>query len=347
MDVAGLSVFAAVARAGGITRAARALHTVQSNVTQRIRLLEGELGVPLFHRHSRGVSLTSAGAELLPYAERIGRLLEEAKQVAASGRVPRGRITIGALETATAVRLPPLLAAYASACPDVDIDITTGTSAVLVEAVLAHRLEAAFVAGPVDHPELVTLPILEEELVIVTAPWITSLGRLRGRSSMLKIVVFRSGCTYRAQLESLLAGRGVVGARRLEFGTLDGIVGCVAAGIGITLLPRAAVARAQREGRVALHALPPADARVPTVLIRRRDAFTSAALSRFIALAVELLARKRPRSPHRSPHAARGRRARGAARAAVRAVRMTGDGYDARRADGSRGALGIRIQSTR
>jgi DNA-binding transcriptional LysR family regulator len=346
MDAAGLSVFAAVARAGGITSAARALHTVQSNVTQRIRLLERELGVPLFHRHSRGVSLTSAGAELLPYAERIGRLLEEAKQVAASGRIARGRIVIGALETATAVRLPPLLAAYAKACPDVDIDITTGTSAALVEAVLAHRLEAAFVAGPVKHPELVTVPIVEEELVMVTAPWITSLARLAGRGARVKIVVFRSGCTYRARLEALLAERGVVGARRLEFGTLDGIVGCVAAGIGVTLLPRAAVARAQREGRVALHALPPADALVPTVLIRRLDAFTSAALAQFIALARGSLTSKRTSSARRSGHAERARARRTPRRA--RAVEaMTGNAYEAPRADGPRGALGIRIQSTR
>ena len=65
MDAGGLVVFAAVARAGVITKAAQSLNTVQTNVTKRIRLLEAELGVPLFHRHSRGVRLTSAGAQLL------------------------------------------------------------------------------------------------------------------------------------------------------------------------------------------------------------------------------------------------------------------------------------------
>src|SRR5207253_1787752 len=108
MDAGDLAVFAAVARAGGITKAARTLRTVQSNVTQRVRLLEAELGVPLFHRHSRGVTLTSAGSQLLPYAERIGRLIDEAKRAAGDGPVPHGRITIGALETATAMRLPPV-----------------------------------------------------------------------------------------------------------------------------------------------------------------------------------------------------------------------------------------------
>jgi DNA-binding transcriptional LysR family regulator len=292
MDAGDLAVFAAVAKAGGITKAARALNTVQSNVTQRIRLLEAELGMPLFHRHSRGVTLTTAGVQLLPYAERIGRLIGEAKQAAADGPIPRGRIAIGALETATAVRLPPLLAAYAAACPEVDIDINTGTSAALIDAVVAHRMEAAFVAGPVSHPDLLALPLLEEELVLVTAPGVTDLDGLAAPATagQVKIVVFRSGCTYRAHLESLLAARGAVGVRRLEFGTLDGIIGCVGAGIGVTLLPRAVVAQAEAEGRVALHPLPPDEARVETVLVRRRDAFVSTALKRFIEMAQEHLA---------------------------------------------------------
>ena len=68
MDTADLKVFEAVARNGGMNRAAAELHTVQSNVTARIRALEAKLGCPLFERHSRGVALTQAGERLLPYA---------------------------------------------------------------------------------------------------------------------------------------------------------------------------------------------------------------------------------------------------------------------------------------
>lgn len=292
MDAGDLAVFAAVARTGGITKAAQTLNTVQSNVTQRIRLLEAELGVSLFNRHSRGVSLTSAGAQLLPYAERIGRLLGEARQAASDGPVPHGRIVIGALESATAVRLPPILAAYGAACPDVDIEITTGTTAELIDAVLEHRVEAAFVAGPVRHPELLAVPLIEEELVVATAPWIADLDALTtvpGRDK-LKLIVFRPGCTYRAHLETLLSERGLIDVRRLEFGTIDGIIGCVGAGMGVTLLPRAAVARAASEGRVALHSLPRDEARVETMLVRRRDIFISKALQHFIDLARRHLA---------------------------------------------------------
>jgi LysR family transcriptional regulator, cell division regulator len=292
MDAGDLAVFAAVARAGGITRAAQTLNTVQSNVTQRIRLLEAELGVSLFNRHSRGVSLTSAGAQLLPYAERIGRLLGEAKQAASDGPVPHGKIVIGALESATAVRLPPILAAYGAACPDVDIEIMTGTTVELIAAVRHHRVEAAFVAGPVQDPELLATPLIEEELVMATAPWIADLDALTtapGRDK-LKLIVFRPGCTYRAHLEALLFDRGLIDVRRLEFGTIDGIIGCVGAGMGVTLLPRAALARAASEGRVALHSLLRDEARVETMLVRRRDAFVSKALQHFIDLARRHLA---------------------------------------------------------
>ena len=287
MDASDLAVFSAVARAGGITKAAQSLNTVQSNVTQRIRLLEAELGVPLFHRHSRGVTLTRAGAELLPYAERIGRLIDEAKLAAADGPIPKGRIAIGALETATAVRLPPILSAYATACPEVDIEIKTGTSASLIDDVLARRIEAAFVAGPVVHAELLVVPLIKEELVIVTAPWIADLDQLKAHAiaGKVKIIVFRAGCTYRQHLEDFLAAHGISGVRLLEFGTLDGIVGCVGAGIGITMLPRAAVAKAAAGGSVALHALARSRGRVETVLVRRRDAFVSTALANFIEMA--------------------------------------------------------------
>lgn len=137
--------------------------------------------------------------------------------------------------------------------------------------------------------------MIAEELVVVTAPGIAGLDELavQARASKLKLVVFRQGCTYRAHLEAMLAARGVIDVRRLEFGTLDGIVGCVGAGIGITMLPRAVVARAAAEGRVALHALPKAKARVETVLVRRRDAFISTALARFIEIAQEALTPRR------------------------------------------------------
>ena len=281
MDAGDLRVFEAVARLGGMNRAAAELNTVQSNVTARVRALEEELGVPLFHRHSRGVSPTDAGRRLLPYAVGVAQLLADAKRAVVDDGTPKGTLTLGSLETTTALRLPAVLAAYAAACPDVDLVLRTGTTADLIAEVLEHRLEGAFVCGPVNHPELEEETVFHEELVLVTARTVRSLDELARRAD-LKIVMFRAGCSYRQRLEAILAKRGAVAPRILEYGTIDGILACVGAGIGVTMLPRAVVARAARDGLVATHELPPADAQVETVFIRRRDAFRSSALAVFL-----------------------------------------------------------------
>jgi LysR family transcriptional regulator, cell division regulator len=96
--------------------------------------------------------------------------------------------------------------------------------------------------------------------------------------------VFRAGCSYRQRLENLLAARGIVGMRCLQFATLEGILGCVGADVGVTLLPKAIVVAARDQGRVAVHEIAPADASVDTVFIRRHDAYTSSALTAFLDL---------------------------------------------------------------
>ena len=284
MDAGDLRVFEAVARLGAMNRAAEELHTVQSNVTARIRQIEAELGTALFERHSRGVVPTAAGRRLLPYAERVRLLLAEARRAVKDDGEPAGSLAIGSLETTAGLRLPPLLAQYAAAYPAVDLSLVTGTTAALVKEVLDHRLDGAFVCGPVEHDELVEERVFREELVALTSPRIASLDALFGERD-LKIIVFRIGCSYRQRLEAILAGRGLIVTRSLEFGTIEGILGCVAAGIGVSLLPRAIVAEAAREGRIALHALPPAEAQVDTVFVRQRDGFASSALKAFLALA--------------------------------------------------------------
>ncbi len=281
MDAADLRVFEAVARLGAMNRAAVELNTVQSNVSARVRRLEQALAVPLFERQSSGVVLTAAGQRLLPYAVKVARLLDEAVRAVADDGRPEGALTIGSLETTAALRLSPVLSIYAAAHPGVDLVLRTGTTAELIEQVLGHRLEGAFVCGPVDHPQLLAEVVFTEELAVATAPSVAGIDEL-SRMAAPKIVVLRAGCSYRQRLEEILTRRGVVGLRRLEFGTLDSIIGCVAAGLGVTLLPMSVLAQARREGRIAVHQLPAPEARVETLFIRRRDAYVSSALDAFL-----------------------------------------------------------------
>ena len=246
-----------MARLGGMNRAAAELNTVQSNMTARIQALEAEIGCTLFERHSRGVTLTQAGHRLLPYAGELSRLLEDAMRAARDDGAPRGTLTIGSLETTAALRLTPLLTRYATDNPAVDLVLRTGTTCEMVGEVLEQRVDAAFVCGPVAHPELEEQAMFREELVVLAAPHVASLDAALSAGEV-RLVVLRAGCSYRQMLKTLLARRGIVVQRQLEFGTLEAIFGCVSAGLGITLLPRALVGGVCDAGRVSAHTLPPA-----------------------------------------------------------------------------------------
>jgi DNA-binding transcriptional LysR family regulator len=285
VELTDLLTFSAVARSGGITRAAEELNTVQSNVTQRIKALEAEIGTALFERHSRGMTLTGAGRRLLPYAQRMAALSREAMLAARDDGEPKGPLAIGSMETTAAVRLPALLAAFHRRFPAVRLSLRTATTADLVSAVLDGSLDGAFVAGPIEHAELSAVIAFREELVLVTARRWDSLASLRAGTaeSGPTALVFRTGCTYRQRLEQAFSEFGWPSAARFELGTLDGMIGCVAAGMGVTMLPRAVVERSELAGHISVQTLDPRLSRVDTLFIRRRAMHDSSALSGFAA----------------------------------------------------------------
>ena len=279
-----LLTFSAVARLGSITRAAEELNTVQSNVTQRVKALEAEIGTALFERHSRGMTLTGAGRRLLPYAQRMAALSREAVLAARDDGEPKGPLSIGSMETTAAVRLPILLAEFHRRYPAVRLTLRTAPTADLVAAVLDGALDGAFVAGPIEHAELSSTSAFREELVLVSARKWNSLASLRAGTpeSGPTALVFRTGCTYRQRLEQVFSEFGWPSAARFELGTLDGMVGCVAADMGVTLLPRAVVERDHVVSDISIHALGASQSRVDTLFIQRRSAHQYSALQGFV-----------------------------------------------------------------
>ena len=285
MELTDLLTFSAVARNGGITRAAEELNTVQSNVTQRVKALEAEIGTALFERHSRGMTLTGAGRRLLPYAQRIAALSREAMLAARDDGEPKGPLAIGSMETTAAVRLPALLAEFHRRFPAVRLTLKTATTADLVAAVLDGALDGAFVAGPIEHADLASTLAFREELVLVSAKRFSNLAALRAGTpeSGPTALVFRTGCTYRQRLEQVFSDFGWPSAARFELGTLDGMIGCVAAGMGVTLLPRAVVERSDQRKEVNIHTLDTSWSRVDTLFIQRRSAHQYSALNGFVS----------------------------------------------------------------
>lgn len=281
MDLQALRFFQAVAKSGSISKAARRMNYAQSNLTARIQQLESDLQTKLLYRNNRGTTLTDKGKVLLSYTDKIFQLLDEVQNVMSDDQTPKGPLLIGSMETTAAIRLPKLLSKFHREYPVVDITLKTGPTKQNVEDVLQYELDGAFVAGPIEHPNLTYKTVIEEELVLVTDTLhhpLTSIKEIENRT----ILVFRNGCSYRARFEEWLHHEGVIPEKIMEFGTLDGIIGCVSAGLGISLLPRSVVDKHIKENQLIQHSIPNRFGKVETIFIYRKDKYMSTSLKVFM-----------------------------------------------------------------
>ncbi|MFT3773298.1 MAG: LysR substrate-binding domain-containing protein [Minicystis sp.] len=270
MELSDIEVFQTVVAEGGVIAAARRLHRVPSNVTTRVRKLEEELGVPLFLREKNRLRLAPAGRLLLPYAERLLALSEEARQ-ALRDPTPRGPLRLGSMESTAAVRLPRPLAAYHKRFPEVAVELRTGPSQKLVAAVLAGELDAALVADPGTDPRLTRLPVFREELVLVTEASRRDPVTARDLAGAT-LLAFADGCAYRRRLEAWLADASVVPERTAEIASYHAMLGCVVAGMGVALVPRSVLQTLPARSRTRAHPLPKRWRWAETILIWRREA---------------------------------------------------------------------------
>jgi DNA-binding transcriptional LysR family regulator len=235
MDLSDLLIFKTVVEEGGILRAARRLHRVQSSVTTRIKQLEASVGTQLFFRDRQRLVLSPNGESLLAYADKLLRLAEEAR-LAVSGQPPSGVLRLGALESTSASRLPGVLARFHKAFPNVQVELQTGTNDALTVGVKERRLDAAFVAEARGDKALASLPLFREKLVLISSldhRQVASPRDVRDDS----IIAFPNGCAYRRVFERWLGVRGLTTLRVLELSSYHAIVACVASGTGIAVLP--------------------------------------------------------------------------------------------------------------
>lgn len=280
MESADLRIFHAVAREGSITKAAARLGYVQSNVTARIRQLESELGTGLFYRHNRGITLTSSGKMLLDYADKIIGLLDEAAAALSFSGEPTGPLLIGSTQTTAAVRLPKLLSRYYEMYPKVELTLTTDLSDRLAEKVLQYELDVAFGNFRYVHDELTSLPVFDEEVVVISPPGIDNLDEALMKPSL----VYSRGCAYREMLEDMRQSRGRTYVGTMEFGTLEAILGGVSAGLGISLVPRIVAEKQEQDGAVRIHEIPESMRHMKTELLYRKNAHPTSALRALLDL---------------------------------------------------------------
>jgi DNA-binding transcriptional LysR family regulator len=166
MDLRQLSALVAIADHGSFSAAAKALFTVQSNVSGHISRLERELGVTLIDRTGKG--LTTEGSMVLERARRIQREFEGiAGDIASLGTSVAGDARIGVIGTTARWLMPLVLAELGKSFPLVHAVLAEGTTSNLVPRLLAGALDAAIVHLPVDEPELRVVPLFAEDLVVI------------------------------------------------------------------------------------------------------------------------------------------------------------------------------------
>ncbi|WP_240136165.1 LysR family transcriptional regulator [Streptomyces sp. MUM 178J] len=257
MDLRQLTTFHRVATLLSFTRAASELNYAQSSVTAQVKSLEVSLGVELFERLRGRIRLTPAGERLIPYAERILSLVDEARDETTGWSEPSGPLTVGAVESLTSYRMPPVLELFHHRYPLLQLALRPGSCAQTCEALRQGTLDMGFfMEAETDFAGVRAEVLGPERLVAVAAAGHRLAGLPLVTTRDLRttpVLAPETGCSYRALLEAELAGAtGTSAVPLLEFGTIESIKRGVAAGLGVGVLPEIAVADAVAAGTLAV-----------------------------------------------------------------------------------------------
>jgi len=269
MEIFQLRCFVTAARLLHFSRAAEALYVAQPSLSLQIARLETELGTPLFHRQGRRVSLTDAGQALLPLAERILEGEAEARRVVQQVvGLERGRLSLCALPALDQHLLPPWLAHFRRDHPGVEIRVRELRPArAVAQAVLQGQADLGFVHLPCETAGLSVRALFEDAfaLVVPEAHPLAARESVKLEESAGADWVWVHEAQdadhplYAACLAASFRPRVVC-----ESGSAQGVAALVAAGLGITLLPRLAIE--ERPGIRVVTLAPPTPSRTLAVL---------------------------------------------------------------------------------
>jgi LysR family transcriptional regulator, transcriptional activator of the cysJI operon len=242
-----LIVFRVVAKHSSFTRAADELLLTQPAVTQQIKALEEQFGIPLFQRGGGRISLTPGGVALLPFAEKIRVLSEQAvAAVANTYGQNAGEISVGASQTIAQYLLPAFLAAFLGSNPQVRVTARSGNTDQMLAALVSGDVQIALVEGPEQRTDVHIEAFMEDHMVLVVPSSHEWAGRKikidELRSQPLLTREFGSGS--RRIVEQALAGAGLKTKElsiRLELDSTEGLLNAVEAGLGVTFVSRWAV----------------------------------------------------------------------------------------------------------
>jgi LysR family transcriptional regulator, transcriptional activator of the cysJI operon len=235
-----IMVFLAVAEQASFRKASEHLHLSQPAVSQHVRALEEELGVPLFDRTGNRVQLTDAGKILMEYARKCVRLAHETR--AAIGEItgtPQGTLRIGASTTVAQYVLPRLLGKFQQLHPKIRLTVVSGNTEDVVAKLGSGSIDVGMIEGPPLTKDLHVEPFLEDELVLVapaSEEWAGSEEIALKDLANLPLLVREHGSGTRRVVEQALQAKGFPMSKMriaMELDSTEAIVATVEAGLGL------------------------------------------------------------------------------------------------------------------
>ena len=254
MDLRQLEILQAIAETGSFTACGRKLHVSQSAISRQILLLEEELGEPLFLRVGRQVRMTPAAESLVQLGQRV--FLDVRETVGAitdRTRELRGTLRLSGGMTVCLYVFPPLLKHLRRVHPHLDVRLTVATAGRSVQEIRGGRVDAGLLTLPVEESDLVTVPVLREELLLVTTPT-HPLARRRKVWRRATWRGSRSSCSRsdRPRGRSSTASsppRNIEPTIVMDTENVEIIKAMVKTGLGIGIVPYQAVAREVQAGQ--------------------------------------------------------------------------------------------------
>ncbi|UWF77797.1 MULTISPECIES: LysR family transcriptional regulator [Microbacterium] len=303
MNLEQLRSFVEVAHLGHFTRAAELLHVTQPSLSRQISTLEQELGSELFHRARGNIRLTAAGEALLPRAK---RMLADADAIRAEmaelAGLQRGRVRLGAPPTLCVSLVAEAMSTFRAAHPGVDLQLTEGGSNLLIEQLAGGVLDLALITAsagmPASGTALVRVPLLTEELVVVSSaaqPPVAEgetvdLRRLAG----LPLIAFPGSYALRAVTDAVFRAAALTPSIVVEGAEMDTVLRFVERGLGVAVVP--AMVLLDRPGLRSVRLVEPTLTR--TVSLAHRSDITStraaAAMHRVLVSTARELAERAP-----------------------------------------------------
>ena len=253
MDLRQLEILQAIAETGSFTACGRKLHVSQSAISRQILLLEEELGEPLFLRVGRQVRMTAAAESLVQLGQRVFQdLRDTVGTITDRTRQLKGTLRLSGGMTVCLYVFPPLLKHLRRVHPQLDVRLTVVPAGQSVQQLREGRVDAGLLTLPVEGSDLITVPVLREELLLVTTPLHPfarkrkiSAGDLAGHP----FVLFEQGSATRRVIDRFFATENLAPTVVMDTENVEIIKAMVKTGLGIGIVPYQAVAREVRAGQ--------------------------------------------------------------------------------------------------